>query len=183
MVGARRSKIQLERDRLTISELHLKGWSQQRIADHLEVDKSTICREIKKIKAAWKAEVIEDHDILVKQELRRLAMLEAEYWDAWQRSQQQRDTSFSERLATGKNEAGEVLGRIRQATKSEQKVGEAVFLNGIQRVVDSRCKLLGLFPEEKSGAGSAISFSDQQVSVLSQLMQVSDNTTNASTTP
>jgi IS30 family transposase len=57
--------------------LHLKGWSQQRIADLLELDKSNICRELKKIKDQWKAEAIEDHNLYVQQELRRLAMLEA----------------------------------------------------------------------------------------------------------
>ncbi len=172
MAAPKRSKIQRERDQLTIAELHLKGWTQQRIADHLELDKSNICRELKKIKAGWKSETIEDHNLYVQQELRRLAMLEAEFWDAWQRSQEQRETSLTERLATGKNEAGEVLGRIRQATRSEQKVGEAAFLSGIQKVIDTRCKLLGLFPDEKSSAGNVIAFSDQQVDVLAQLMKV-----------
>lgn len=111
MTAPKFSKIQRERDRLTIGELHLKGWSQQQIADFMELNKSHICRELQKVKIAWKAEPIEEHRLYVQKELRRLAILEAEYRAAWERSQQQ--------------------------------AGDAVFLNGIQKVIDTRCKLLG----------------------------------------
>lgn len=148
MAAPKRSKIQRERDRLTIAELHLKGWSQQRIADFLELDKSNICRELKKIKDQWKAEAIEDHNLYVQQELRRLAMLEAEYWAGWERSQQGKETSLTEKLATGKDEAGQVLGRVKQATRTEQKVGDAAFLNGILSCVKERARLLDLYPKE-----------------------------------
>lgn len=148
MAAPKRSKIQRERDRLTIAELHLKGWSQQRIADFLELDKSNICRELKKIKAAWKAETIEDHNTYVQQELRRLAMLEAEYWGGWDRSQESKEISLNERLATGKDETGQVLGRIKQATRREQRVGDSAFLNGVLSCVRERAKLLDLYPKE-----------------------------------
>ncbi len=157
MAAPKRSKIQRERDKLTISELHLKGWSQQRIADFLELDKSGISRELKRIKSEWKQETIEDHNLYIQQELRRLAMLEAEYWNAWERSQQGKETSLIEKLATGRNDLGEAMGRIKSATRVEQKVGDAVFLAGIQKVIDTRSKLLGLYQTDDQSAsqGSA----------------------------
>lgn len=148
MTGPKRSKIQQERDRLTIAELYLKGWSQQRIADFLELDKSNISREIKKVKASWKAEAIEDYGIYVQGELRRLAMLESEYWAGWERSQQSREVSMNERLATGKDELEQFLSRIKQSTRTEQRVGDAVFLNGILSCIKERAKLLDLYPKE-----------------------------------
>lgn len=177
MAAPKRSKIQRERDRLTIAELHLKGWSQQRIADFLELDKSNICREIKKIKEQWKAETIEEHSLYVQQELRRLAMLEAEYWAGWERSQQGKETSLTEKLATGKDEQGNALGRVKLATRTEQRVGDAIFLNGIQKIIDARCKLLGLYPTDDNSA-SQVQLSDAQLSVIGSLMKETHDRSN-----
>lgn len=169
MAAPKRSRIQVERDRLTIAELHLKGWTQQRIADWLGLNKSNICRELKKIKAQWQAETIEDHNLYVQQELRRLAMLEAEHWDAWTRSQQSKEITHFEKLLVGKDESGSPVGRVKQGTRAEQRVGDVVFLNGIQKVIDSRCKLLGLYPTEREAAAE-IHLNESQLSVIGQLM-------------
>lgn len=175
MAAPKRSKIQRERDRLTIAELYLKGWSQQKIADFLELNKSGICRELKKIKQNWKAETIEEHGLYVQQELKRLAMLEAEHWAAWQRSQESRETNSLEKLVSGKDAAGSPVGRLKQNTRSQQQVGDAVFLTGIQRVIDVRCKLLGLYPSQEATAGQSITFSEGQLGVLGKLMADADN--------
>ncbi len=170
MAANKRTKIQRERDRLTIAELLLKGWSQQRIADWLDLDKSGVSREVKRIKVQWQSETIEDTHLYVQAELRRLAMLEAEHWAAWERSQCSKETTHLEKLLTGgKDEGGATTGRVRQATKAEQRVGDAVFLTGIQRVIDCRCKLLGLYPTERESA-SEIHLSDAQLGVIGSLM-------------
>ena len=180
MAAPKRLKIQRERDRLTIAELYLKGWSQQRIGDFLELDKSNICRELKKIKTQWKQETIEEHNLYVQQELSRLSMLEAEYWDGWERSQQSRESSSLEKLVTGRDEAGSPQGRVRQATRSQQQVGDAIFLNGVAKVIDTRCKLLALYPGSTSnettnltGTGAGLSESAAQA-IRAQILGVSD---------
>lgn len=177
MAAPKRSKIQRERDRLTIAELHLKGWSQQRIADFLELDKSNICRELKNVKAEWKAEAIEDHNFYIQQELRRLAMLEAEYWAGWERSQEGRETSVNEKLVTGKDQAGNALGRVKLATRTEQRIGDAAFLSGVQKVIDARCKLLGLYPTDDNSA-SQVHLSDAQLSAIGSLMKEAHDPSN-----
>lgn len=177
MAAPKRSKIQHERDRLTIAELHLKGWTQQRIADFLELDKSNICRELKKIKAQWQAQTIEDHNLYVQQELRRLAMLEAELWDGWTRSQESREVSLNEKNLTGKDTSGNPVGRLKVATRVEQRTGDISFLGGIQRVIDSRCRLLGLYPSERDSAAE-IHLNDSQISVIGQLMKEANGSTN-----
>lgn len=167
MAAPKRSKIQRERDRLTIAELSLKGWSQQRIADFMELNKSNICRELKKIKAAWKTETIDEHGLYVQKELQRLSMLEAEYWAGWERSQQSKESSLDERLGTGGGER-----RVKLATRTEQRVDEAIFLNGIQKVIEARCKLLGLYAESNGGGvspsptGNGAGLSDQAADAI-----------------
>lgn len=146
MSAPKRSPIQRERDKTTIIELTLKGWTQRQIADHLEVDAAIINRELKKIKEEWRKEKLEDADLHIKQELRRLSMLEAEYWRGWERSQGNKESVFSERLATGRDDLGQAIGRIKTATRTETLIGDVQFLNGIAKVIESRVRLLGIAP-------------------------------------
>lgn len=141
----KRSPIQRERDELTIAELNLKGWTQRAIADHLEISVSMVNATLKKIKQQWAKQKLEDTDLAIKQELKRLSMLESEYWKAWERSQGDRELTLSERLATaGKDGQANKVGRLKTATRVESSVGDPQFLNGVAKVIDARCKLRGL---------------------------------------
>lgn len=141
----KRSPIQRERDELTIAELNLKGWTQRAIADHLELSVSMVNATLKKIKNQWAKQKLEDTDLAMKQELKRLSMLEAEYWKAWERSQGDQEVTLSERLASaGKGGQDGSIGRLKTATRIERKVGDVQFLNGINKVIESRCKIRGL---------------------------------------
>lgn len=104
-------------------------------------------------------------------------MLEAEYWAGWERSQQGKETSLTEKLATGKDEQGNALGRVKLATRTEQRVGDGAFLNGIQKVIDARCKLLGLYPTDDNSA-SQVQLSDAQLSVIGSLMKETHDRSN-----
>lgn len=150
--SSKRSKIQQERDRLTISELYLKGWSQWRIGEYLEVDQSTICRELKKIKQAWKAEAVRDYDLHVDEQLRRLAMLEAEHWEAWQRSQTAKEQSLSEKMAEAAS-GGDAKTKIQRRT--ETRIGDPRFLEGLLKCNQERSKLLDLYPSANSDQSAA----------------------------
>lgn len=146
MVGLRRSKIQQERDRVTIAELYLKGWNQARIGEYLEVDQSTICRELKKIKAAWKAESVRDYDLHVDMQLHRLALVEAQYWSGWERSQAAKEQSLSEKMAEVAS-GGDSKTKIQRRT--ETRIGDPRFLEGLLRCNQERSKLLDLYPSDR----------------------------------
>lgn len=152
--GPKRTKVQRELDRQTVAKLALQGWHQVNIAQFLELHQSTVSRDIKAIQQQWKESAIRDFDLDRQEELQRLSMLEKEYWAGWERSQQSKEVSLSERLATGKDEAGNPIGRVKLATRTEQKVGDAAFLSGIQKVIDTRCKLLGLYSDSTSGVAT-----------------------------
>ena len=163
----RRSPVQREHDKATIAELSLKGWSQTRIANYLEVDQAVINRELKRIKAEWKAEALEDTGIYVKAELRRIAMLEAEYWDAWHRSQQEKQTTTQERLSNLLEDSNNTRSKV--LVRKEQRTGELAALNGLLKCVELRSKLLGLFPEA-SAADGQVHLNEGQLSVIATLM-------------
>lgn len=166
MAAPKRSSIQRQRDRTTIAELYLKGWSQVRIAEYLELNQSNISRELKKIKSIWKAEAVRDYDLHVAEELRRLSMVESEYWEGWQRSQTAKEQTLQEKLtevAVGAD------SKVKAQKRTESRVGDPRFLEGLLKCVEQRAKLLDLYPKENT-ASSQIQISEGQLSVIGQLM-------------
>jgi predicted transcriptional regulator len=166
MAAPKRSKIQRERDRVTISELYLKGWSQSRIGEFLEIDQSSVSRELKKIKAAWKEESVRDYDLHVQEQLHRLSAVESEYWAGWERSQVAREQTLTEKLT----EAVEGGSRVKAQKRSETRVGDPKFLEGLLKCIEQRAKLLDLYPRESSTSASQIQLSEGQLSVIGSLM-------------
>ena len=169
--GPKRSQIQRELDRQTVAELTLKGWTRVAIAQHLELHHSSVSRDLAVIRKQWKETSVRDFNSDTQQELQRLSIIERECWAGWERSQESRETSVDEQIATGKDEAGRVLGRLKKAIRKEQKVGDVAFLTGVLKVVDSRCKLLGLYPSDADSASSQIQFSESQLNVIGGLMR------------
>ncbi|MBD1845327.1 hypothetical protein H6F89_18330 [Cyanobacteria bacterium FACHB-63] len=146
----KRPKIQRDRDRATVAELRLKGWTQQQIADYLELDQSTISRDLKALEERWKESSLRDFDAERGMQLDRLDLLEREYWSAWERSQESKETSIREQLRNAiADEQGTTAGsgRVRMSTRTEEKIGDPQFLNGIGKVISERSKLLGLYPD------------------------------------
>lgn len=169
----KRPKIQRDRDRATVAELRLKGWTQQQIADYLEVDQSTISRDLRALELQWKESALRDFDLDRAMELERLRLAEREYWQAWERSQQSKETSIREQLRNAvASEEGTIAGggRVKIATRTEQKTGEAVFLSGVVKCIELRSKLLGLFPEGAANIGGSIQLNESQLNTIAALM-------------
>ena len=61
-------------------------------------------------------------------------------------------------------------GRIKISTRTEQKAGEAVFLNGVVKCVELQAKLLGLFPEGATNIGGSIQLNESQLGTIAALM-------------
>jgi hypothetical protein len=147
--SSKRSKIQQERDRVTIAELYLKGWNQARIGEYLEINQSTVCRELKKIKAAWKAESVRDYDLHVDMQLHRLALVEVEYWSGWERSQVAKEQSLSEKMA---EVASGGDGKTKVQRRTETRIGDPRFLEGLLKCNQERSKLLNLYPASSTAS-------------------------------
>ncbi len=152
MAAPKRSKIQRERDRATISQLYLRGWSQAKIGECLELNQSQISRELSKVKAAWKAEAVRDYDLHVDEQLRRLGMIESESWQAWERSQAPKEQSLSEKMAEVVS-GGDSKTKVQRRT--ETRNGDPKFLETLIRCLQERSRLLNLYPSSNSDQTAA----------------------------
>lgn len=136
MTGKRRSQAQLARDRKRVAELYLKGWLQVDIAKELNVDQSTISRDLAYLIEEWQAAALYDFNEAKARELAKINLLEETYWAEWMTSK----APIVKRKTVKK-----VDGQTTEVTQDVSLgTGDPRFLQGVQWCIDRRCKLLGL---------------------------------------
>lgn len=139
-----RSESQKAKHLAEIAARYLRGETQAAIADSLGVSQSTVSRDLRELRAFWRESAIRDFDELVAEQLAKIDALEAEYWQAWQRSLKVKETIRNE---SGENDKGPWTKTI---TSREVLIGESSYLAGVERCIAARCKLLGLDKPAKS---------------------------------
>ena len=144
-----RTRTQIERDRKRISELYLKGWLQAEIAEELHLSQPTVSNDLKAIQKEWLKSTLQDFDKLKARELAKIDNLELVYWEAWERSKDNKKSkTIKLNPRRGQTRAtNENITEIK--TKDEDLIGDPRFLSGVQWCIDRRCKLLGIDAPEK----------------------------------
>ena len=74
--------------RKEVAQLHVQSFTQMKIAERLDVSQATVCGDLKTIEKQWRADAVRDLDLCRQHELQKLALIEQEAWQAWERSQQ-----------------------------------------------------------------------------------------------
>jgi hypothetical protein len=138
MAAPKRSVIQIERDRVEIARLYLQGVIQVDIAARLGMTRQMVGYDLKAIRAKWLESSLVNFNERVAIELAKIDNLEVEYWQAWQRSLQVKESSTAKVVSEAESERNEV------STKQEQMTGNESFLAGIRWCIDRRLKLFGL---------------------------------------
>jgi hypothetical protein len=137
-------ELTIESRRTQLAELFLRGIKRQgELAQHLGVNRSTVSRDLKVLNARWKESGVRDLDAAKGQELERLDQLEREYWQAWAKSQGPHEITTTEQTTGGDGE------KVKAAIRKEEQHGDARYLEGVQRCIEQRCKLLGLNAPQK----------------------------------
>lgn len=140
--GYRRTPEQRENDLVFCTDLFLRGYSYRQIADLLNqrnakmglnyaiVPPMRVYKDLKQLLINWKREHEENIDLYITKELYKLDKIEAELWDAWERSKKR------------------IVSKIRQSglktERSETFVGNPRYLDLVLSVQQRRAKLLGL---------------------------------------
>ena len=149
----KRTREQRERDLVEIGRLCLKGYSQAEIAEVLNADpargytitQQTISRDVAEIRKRWEAEYKASRNALVAEQLRRLADIERQAHEEWERSK----LNWSGKAQRVKGQASDGAGKVRpneveQTTKEEGRLGDPRYLDVLLKAIDRKAKLLGL---------------------------------------
>lgn len=112
----------------------LKGCPQALIAREFGVSQPLITADLKAIRKEWMKSGIRNFDEALNKELKKLDILEREAWAAW--------TLFMQPTATTR--ATQQHGKIKAEKTIRERTGDPRYLQIVMRVIEMRCKLLGL---------------------------------------
>lgn len=127
-----------------VAELYLQGWTQAEIGEHIGRSQQQVSYDLVQLRKRWAASADKKMDVHLAQQLAKLDHLEATYWDAWERSMEERRTRTASRKQGGRD------GNVNSsALKTEDVLGDPRYLAGIERCIQQRCKLLGIEAPQK----------------------------------
>lgn len=143
-----------------VARLYLQGWTQMRIGRELACSQATVSGDLKAVREWWRESATMALGERIALELSRIDRIEAEAWDAWERSKAERIQSFAETDTAGPDgqppEGTEADRRQRQRTtrkksgiRKQQVTGEDRYLSIVLDCVQRRCKILGLDAPDK----------------------------------
>jgi hypothetical protein len=158
-VLSRRTEEELERDRVILARMYVRGKSQHEMRLELNslypdrpVSSKAISLDLQSIRQAWLQSTLVDFNIAKSKELARLDEMEAEAWSAWERSKDKHirieyevdddQVAFSpEKIAN--------IQRKKRHKVIEATVGDIRYLDMIERAIKMRCDIFGLFEPKR----------------------------------
>lgn len=163
IILTRRTDLQIAKDRKEEARLYLLGYTQAAIAQALNLNISTVRRDLSIVEEKWtKAGVMNLNEMRLR-ELTRIDILEFEYWQEWQKSKEplkSKTAKQTKRAGQGKNgkraegeneeSAGLIDVESTALVKTEERLGNPAYLAGVERCIEKRCKLLGLNAPERT---------------------------------
>lgn len=144
MAAPKRTPTQREYDLEQLATLYLKGKRQVDIAEALNVTQQQVSYDLKELHRRWRESSLIDINEAKQRELSRIDELERTYWEAWERSLDERTKSRVEKYA------GED-GKGKSSIERESLLGVPAYLAGVQWCISERCRIIGLYADEERG--------------------------------
>jgi hypothetical protein len=139
--ATKRTELEILRDRKLISDLYIKGWTQEQIGAELKISRDMVQYDLARIREDWQASAVYNFDEAKQKALAELANLKRTAWTAWEKStkgKKKTKQSTTNDKAGGGSQAAEVV--------QEESYGDPRFLITIKELVDQECRLLNLYP-------------------------------------
>lgn len=156
MAAPKRSDFERENDYRRITDMYLQGKTQADIAATLGLARQQIGYDLAIIQKRWRTDTAINMDEAKQRELARIDLLEREYWNAWQRTLEERTKTRTEQSsATGEpDKKVKAKGTAKATIEKETMLGNPAYLAGVMSCIERRCKILGLDAAIKSDSVS-----------------------------
>lgn len=148
--ATKQAKMRRDQRREKVAELYRQGLTIKEIAAGVKVHRNTIWEDLQVLHAQWLQRAETNYAAAKVRELQKLAWLESEATAAWERSQLPAVTETEETLIGSKDG-----NSIKNRTTRKHQAGDLKCLSEIRACVESRCRLLGLYPREQADAAEA----------------------------
>jgi len=138
-------KIRSAKLRPKVVKLYLEGVTQKEIGKQVGLSQPSISKLIQASLRNWQETELANVEQYVRDELERLAIIEARAWEGWERSCEDavRVTTKAVEVDPKDKEAAKIPA-IERTTTREGQAGDARFLEVALKCVAKRCDLLGL---------------------------------------
>lgn len=133
-----------------VMDAMIRGQSKKAIALANNISVSTVNDIIRDSKDAWRDYRIEDYDLLLTIELERINRIEAEAWDAYEKSKKPLVTQT--RHSDGQYDPAGKLIITKHEIKTQDRHPDPRYMNIIQWCTEQRLKIMGGYAPEKHAA-------------------------------
>lgn len=133
-----KSPAEKEAQLVEVWRLHNRGQTEWQIGQAMGLSTRMVRYDLKILADRWRAECAAGMAAQKEAELAKIHELYLVYWNAWQRSLEDRQTTSTKKISAP------MMERAEAAIKKEQREGNPAFLAGIQWCIETRCKILGL---------------------------------------
>lgn len=134
-------KSEIQNRRLKVAQMYLQGAYQSVIAKELSVSEGQISQDLKFLRKEWQKDRIAAIDEKIAEELAKIDNLERKNWEGW-------DKSIKDHKRTTSKVKGQLGSKTPDSREMQEteiiKDGDPRFLQGVQKCIELRCKLLGL---------------------------------------
>jgi hypothetical protein len=157
MPAHKRTPGQREADLVRLAEMYLRARTQQSMADELGVSRQQVQYDLKVLHRRWVRDQLTDYDARKARELERVDRIEAQAWDAWERSRRDAETLHDRTESDGKKDENgrPAPTKTVQEKTTRSQAGDPRFLERVSWCVSERCRILGLYaPKELDLRGS-----------------------------
>ena len=155
-----------------IADRVLKNHKLSDIATDLKLSYQQVLKDLQIVEAQWRASALVDFDEARGIELAKLAAVEREYWDAWERSKRPK-TSSTQRTSPARRGFEEDV-RVNVGLRTEERDGDPRFLDGVFRCIERRIKLYGLDEAERVSISGVLDVSDPDNALIKRLDRYRD---------
>lgn len=151
-----RTDEEIERDRVIVARMYVRGKSQPEILKELNklylperpLTKKVVHLDLQAIQKAWQNSMLLDFNAAKVKELARLDEAEAEAWEAWERSKEKHIRIEYEISNDQVPFSADKIADVERKKKRkivEATVGDIKYLEMVERMIKMRCDILGLF--------------------------------------
>lgn len=138
----RAKNVRTEKELEAIADLYATGWRQSDIAEHLGLSLDRVAKSIAKVRQRWLESQTMDFAVRQAVELEKLDRVEAELWEAWEKSKKGLKKKMSSDIVRS-SQRGDQTEKM-SAIEEVDQPGEVKYLELIAKIVAQRCKILGL---------------------------------------
>lgn len=141
--GSRQAKIKSAKRRADVIGRYLKGERVEDIADDLAIPKRTAWNDISTLLEEYKHHAAKDAEAHVGEELAKLAKIEIEAWEQWEKSKTKGKESAVNKTTVKVGRSAKTITE-RETEKFIDRVGDPRFLQILLSCHEKRAQMLGL---------------------------------------